>query len=139
MVLSAYALNKYDQDTEWPSHCDFSLPRVLWKDHSYAARGVGVVGFSYLPAANAEQKAHDIALLLFGELLEVLVGAHLQQIQQSAYVSKPGGGIILRSENSMMVPIARLVSPGALHLHTRPLDVGVVPCRYFVGVGRGCR
>jgi hypothetical protein len=32
---------------------------------------------SYLPAANAEQKAHDIALLLLLQLLEVLVGAHL--------------------------------------------------------------
>jgi hypothetical protein len=34
-------------------------------------------GVSYLPAANAEQKAHDIALLLLLQLLEVLVGAHL--------------------------------------------------------------
>jgi len=33
--------------------------------------------WAYLPAANAEQEAHDIALLLLRELLEVLVGAHL--------------------------------------------------------------
>ena len=45
---------------------------------SYAARS-GYSGFdmAYLPAANAKQEAHDIALLLLLELLEVLVGAHL--------------------------------------------------------------
>lgn len=32
---------------------------------------------AYLPAANAKQKFHHIALLLFLKLLEVLVGAHL--------------------------------------------------------------
>lgn len=32
---------------------------------------------SYLPAANAKQEAHDIALLLLLQLLEILVGTHL--------------------------------------------------------------
>jgi hypothetical protein len=32
---------------------------------------------AYLPAAHAEQEAHHIALLLLLKLLEVLVGAHL--------------------------------------------------------------
>lgn len=36
------------------------------------------VGSSYLPAAHAEQEAHHIGLLLLLELLEVLVGTHLQ-------------------------------------------------------------
>jgi len=45
---------------------------------SYAARsGCSGVGMAYLPAANAKQEAHDIALLLLLELLEILVGAHL--------------------------------------------------------------
>merc|ERR1712230_27034 len=42
------------------------------------ARGaVDHVQLAELPAANAEQKAHNIALLLLRELLEILVGAHL--------------------------------------------------------------
>jgi hypothetical protein len=35
-------------------------------------------GQTHLPAANAKQEAHDIALLLLLELLEILVGTHLR-------------------------------------------------------------
>ena len=42
------------------------------------ARGaVDDVQLTVLPAANAQQEAHDIALLLLGQLLEVLVGSHI--------------------------------------------------------------
>lgn len=44
---------------------------------SVLCRSFSGVGVSYLPAANAEQEAHNIALLLLLQLLEVLVGAHL--------------------------------------------------------------
>jgi hypothetical protein len=47
---------------------------------SYVALFSGV-GVSYLPAANTEQEAHDIALLLLLQLLEVLVGAHLCEMR----------------------------------------------------------
>ena len=43
---------------------------------SFSSEGVR----SYLPAANAEQEAHDIALLLLLQLLEVFVGAHLEVV-----------------------------------------------------------
>lgn len=39
-------------------------------------RSGGCIG-PYLPAAHAKQEAHNIALLLLLQLLEVLVGAHL--------------------------------------------------------------
>lgn len=50
-------------------------PKTQTAEASYVA--LSGDGVSYLPAANAEQEAHDIALLLLLELLEVLVGAHL--------------------------------------------------------------
>jgi hypothetical protein len=52
------------------------VPQNTDEQASYVALFSGV-GVSYLPAANAEQKAHDIALLLLLQLFEVLVGAHL--------------------------------------------------------------
>lgn len=45
--------------------------------------------WAYLPAANAEQKAHNIALLLLRELLEILVGAHLCRKAESAIYVMP--------------------------------------------------
>ena len=51
-------------------------PKTQTNEASYVALFSGV-GVSYLPAANTEQEAHDIALLLLLQLLEVLVGAHL--------------------------------------------------------------
>lgn len=43
------------------------------------------VGMAYLPAAHAEQEAHDIALLLLLQLLEILVGTHLRYVLVSEY------------------------------------------------------
>jgi len=42
------------------------------------ARGtVDNVQLTVLPAANTQQEAHDIRLLLLGQLLEILVGSHI--------------------------------------------------------------
>jgi hypothetical protein len=57
------------------SKCSTSTPKH--RRSSVLCRSFSGVGVSYLPAANAEQKAHHIALLLLLQLLEVLVGAHL--------------------------------------------------------------
>ena len=64
-MYSQLMFNEYNQDT---SHSQPVLEAICRS---------GVWDCAYLPAANAEQKAHDIALLLLLQLLEVLVGAHL--------------------------------------------------------------
>ena len=56
------------------------VPQNTDEQASYVALFSGV-GVSYLPAANTEQEAHDIALLLLLQLLEVLVGAHLCEMR----------------------------------------------------------
>ena len=62
-MYSQQMFNEYDQST---SNCF----------HNAICRSCR--GLAYLPAAHAEQEAHDIALLLLLKLLEVLVGAHLR-------------------------------------------------------------
>ena len=63
-MYSQQMFNEYDQDTSTRSAICRS-----W-----------VVGVSYLPAAHAEQEAHNIALLLLLKLLEVLVRTHLRPL-----------------------------------------------------------
>ena len=61
-MYSQQMFNEYDQSTG--NNLSIALCRSwLW--------------MAYLPAANAEQEFHYIALLLLVKLLEVLVGAHL--------------------------------------------------------------
>lgn len=47
------------------------------KTHALACFCVAHSVSTHLPAANAKQEAHDIALLLLLKLLEILVGTHL--------------------------------------------------------------
>lgn len=48
------------------------------KTHALVCAFVSLIRFStHLPAANAKQEAHDIALLLLLKFLEILVGTHL--------------------------------------------------------------
>ena len=68
--------NEYDQST---GTCDGTICR------SY-------LGLAYLPAAHAEQEAHDIALLLLLKLLEVLVSAHLQNPLAAVQITEGFGG-----------------------------------------------
>lgn len=72
-MYSQQMFNEYDQST---STCG---PKT---GCSALCRSWGFV--AYLPAANAEQEAHDIALLLLLKLLEVLVGTHLRRECMSA-------------------------------------------------------
>ena len=65
--------NEYAQDTS-----------MFGEEHAICRSWICV---SYLPAANAEQEAHDIALLLLLQLLEILVGTHLFAVLATAFCS----------------------------------------------------
>ena len=64
-MYSQLMFNEYNQDTSQ------SQPKLETICRS------GVWDRAYLPAANAKQKSHDIALLLLLQLFEILVGTHL--------------------------------------------------------------
>lgn len=82
------------------SKCSTSTPRHR---REVLCRSFSGDGVSYLPAANAEQEAHNIALLLLLQLLEVLVGAHLCEkflVSQWSDISRLGSGTAKRSRSA---------------------------------------
>ena len=85
--------NEYAQDTS-----------MFGEEHAICRSWICV---SYLPAANAEQEAHDIALLLLLQLLEILVGTHLYAVLATAFCFKLFLKSVVFAGGSFEVPLCR--------------------------------